>query len=1248
MLDLIHEQLPKRPNDHNTYTLGSIGAHNIVLACLPKGEYGTNSAATAAAQMVASFPSIKVGLMVGIGGGLPSKVRLGDVVVSVPVDQYPGVVQWDMGKAESTAGGGFRRTGALNKPPRALLTALAKLETKHEMRGSMIRLYLDEVAERWPKLAPRYTNNSHLRDPHCDQISGEIRTHYGLIASGNQVVKDSRLRDSLDESLGGNVLCVEMEAAGLMNEFPCVVIRGICDYADSRKNNDWQEYAAAVAAAYAKELLGCVQSADVDSERPVQDILSDVFKTVQGTEAKLQTVRSKLERTEDLDILDWLVKTDYGPLQSDFLDRRQPGTGQWFLDSAEYQDWVNSNAHTLFCPGIPGAGKTILTATVIDDLTSRFVHDESIGIAYIYCNFNRQNEQSLLALLSSLLKQLCQGQPSVPESVRGLYDKHIPKRTRPSYQSIASALESVISKFLRVFIVVDALDECQLANDCPARLITELFNLQAACGLNIFATSRFIPQIAERFAGSTTLEIRANDQDVRSYLGSRISQSASKILLQHREEIQNEVANAVDGMFLLAQLHFDYVKTKRTSKKIREALRSLPKGSDAIEHAYTNAMQRIERSDSESRKLAKDILTWINCAVRPLSTSELRHALAVETSPEFDENNILSLHDIISMCAGLVTVDEQSDVFRLVHYTTEEYFRRTWTRWFPNAHQDIATTCVTYLLFDAFKDGSCSTDTEFEARLNLYPFYSYAARNWGYHAHEQPISEDLTMALFEDERRLKASVQGLFGSKNFPNHANYSQEIPTMVTGLHLAAYFELETAARYLIRRGHQPNAKDSFNRTPVTWAALSGSQAVLELLLEGNVDLNLPDEEGRTPLAWAACNGHESIVVSLLSKQGIDIESRDQHGRTPLSLAASCGCVGVLEALLQRGAYSDSMDIDNRTPLSWAAYRGRVAATRLLLACGVRQDSRDLDGQTPLSWAAYEGCDKTVALLLEGSVDPDSRDEMGRTPLTWAAIHGHDSVVQLLLNKGAQIQVDKTGQSPLHWAERSGHRSVAGLLGRMSRNSGQPLDKPVLANAVIAEPAECERSNSLPGYGSEPRSPSERRQQLRGVGFMDITTFASLADHKFSLLPQALSCPAPHEHLSQTPSSGKWQCLLCPLPKRPIFNSPGTFRRHFLTRHSIESLYRCREPSCNSPNTGPWTCARSDIFRLHCVHKHGTRPTQVYMQQIRETQPPPQYCAICHSHVRSWADWSKCILRHCLLPGRGESSDGSSVTQA
>lgn len=313
MLDHQYDDLPKPPNDPNCYTLGSIGKHKVVIACLPEGETGTDVAASTVPWMISTFPSIRFALMVGIGGGIPPKVRLGDIVVSTPAGQYPGVVQWDSGKAKD--GGKFERTGALNNPPASLRTALAKLKTAHEMYGPRVQEYLDDLGKNYPKLASRYLKSSSLTDVlfkrdyarvtqrpsdfkvtedddedegedeptcrFCDRTKEvtrkprEMRVHYGVIASGNQIIKDSAFRDRLNDDLGGGVLCVEMEAAGLMNNFPCIVIRGICDYADSHKNKYWQPYAAAVAAAFAKELLQYVQATDLNAERPAGDILNE-------------------------------------------------------------------------------------------------------------------------------------------------------------------------------------------------------------------------------------------------------------------------------------------------------------------------------------------------------------------------------------------------------------------------------------------------------------------------------------------------------------------------------------------------------------------------------------------------------------------------------------------------------------------------------------------------------------------------------------------------------------------------------------------------------------------------------------------------------------------------------------------------------------------------------------------------------------------------------------------------------------
>jgi len=293
ILDNIHPRLSQPVGDDNAYTLGEISGHNIVVACLPSGVYGIASAATVAAHMRITFPSIRFGLMVGIGGGVPSTkndIRLGDVVVSKPTGGFGGVVQYDYGKAMS--GGDFQRTGMLNRPPQTLLTALAKLQANNITEGSKVAGFLAEINQRFSHQAFQFarpeqedclylTDYSHVDVnsktcsacdvtkivPRLSRDHNQPVVHYGLIASANQVVKDSRLRDKLGQELGE--YCVEMEAAGLMNNFPCLVIRGICDYADSHKNKEWQGYAAAVAAAYTKELLSVVPRSLVANDSPV-------------------------------------------------------------------------------------------------------------------------------------------------------------------------------------------------------------------------------------------------------------------------------------------------------------------------------------------------------------------------------------------------------------------------------------------------------------------------------------------------------------------------------------------------------------------------------------------------------------------------------------------------------------------------------------------------------------------------------------------------------------------------------------------------------------------------------------------------------------------------------------------------------------------------------------------------------------------------------------------------------------------
>ena len=427
--------------------------------------------------------------------------------------------------------------------------------------------------------------------------------------------------------------------------------------------------------------------------------------------------------------------------------------------------------------------------------------------------------------------------------------------------------------------------------------------------------------------------------------------------------------------FLLAQLHMDSLLSKSTPGAIRLVLQNLPRGVKGLDTMYEQAMKRIDGQEEDFRELAKQVLSWVTHAKRPLTTVELQHALAVrDGAVELDKDFVPEVEDLVSVCAGLITVDEQSDIIRWVHYTTQEYFERTWTLWIPHAQVGIVRVCLSYLSFSTFETGFCPTDEEFEARLQLNPLYNYAARNWGHHAYAASTEvEQLILDLLESEAKVSSSSQAMVASRDY---YGYSQRVPRQMTGAHLAAYFGLTGVIMALLKNIHDLDVKDTYDRTPLSWAAIYGHEAVVKLLLEKGAQLESKDNKyGQTPLSWAAETGHEAVVKLLLEK-GAQLESKD--------------------------------NVIGRTPLLWAAEKGHEAVVKLLLEKGAQLESKDnVIGRTPLLWAAEKGHEAVVKLLLEKGAQLESKDNViGRTPLSWAVEKGHEAVVKLLLEKGAQLE--------------------------------------------------------------------------------------------------------------------------------------------------------------------------------------------------------------------------------------------------
>lgn len=250
------------------------------------------------------------------------------------------------------------------------------------------------------------------------------------------------------------------------------------------------------------------------------------------------------------DLMGWFCPVDYHVQHQDFIDRHQTGTGQWFLQDAKFQGWNRSKDATLFCPGIPGAGKTIMAALVIDNLL-RSQHGADEPVTFIYCNYKQQNEQSAKHMLSSILRQIIDIQTGVPRLVQDFYTSHITKRTTPSSDEIKKVFEAASKDLQGLTIIVDALDECEIR--ARQEFMSTVRMLRQQCKLRLLATSRPLPTVQSLpiFLDEPTLEVKASDEDLEKYIRSRTSELQSRVTSKPDllEDIVISTVRASEGMY---------------------------------------------------------------------------------------------------------------------------------------------------------------------------------------------------------------------------------------------------------------------------------------------------------------------------------------------------------------------------------------------------------------------------------------------------------------------------------------------------------------------------------------------------------------------------------------------------------------------------------------------------------------------------------------------------------------------------
>jgi Cdc6-like AAA superfamily ATPase len=248
----------------------------------------------------------------------------------------------------------------------------------------------------------------------------------------------------------------------------------------------------------------------------------------------------------------WISSTNFVAQQSDVIRRRHVGTGRWFLDRPEFTKWLDKSCldKTLLCTGMPGTGKTMLAAIAIDHL-SKEVRSGSIGVAWLYCNYKTRAKQTADALLKAILQQLLTPEsPDVVTIAKELQKQHEAQGTRPDTEDLRKTLQAIFAEFATVYIVIDALDECSIEDGTRSQLLGHLDWLQSGADVRLLVTSRHIPDISEHYRDASKLEVRAHDEDVRSFLDGQLGRLPRCVQRDAELQlmIQDKITEQIDGM----------------------------------------------------------------------------------------------------------------------------------------------------------------------------------------------------------------------------------------------------------------------------------------------------------------------------------------------------------------------------------------------------------------------------------------------------------------------------------------------------------------------------------------------------------------------------------------------------------------------------------------------------------------------------------------------------------------------------
>ncbi|KAM0344763.1 hypothetical protein ACHAPU_007136 [Fusarium lateritium] len=1016
--------------DNNNYALGRIGSHNVVIAVLPDREYGTAVAASVARDMLHSFPNVRIGLMVGIGGGAPSPtqdIRLGDIVVSSREGATGGVFQYDFGKTVQNQP--FKQTGFLDQPPMVLRTAVSSLKARYDLKGHRlvedVNVALQNIKKRKKYCRPPAGSDrlypSHITHPFdssegCSVVCGndslldrterdeeddDPAIHYGLIASSNQLMKDALIRDKLAAEKG--ILCFEMEAAGLMNHFPCLVIRGVCDYSDSHKNKEWQGYAAMMAAAYAKDLLNRIGPEKVEAEKKLGDVLSGLHEIAQDhrdvarehynlakeqLQAQKDLAKDTLPETQKCHQLFRLTTSSKDTTYEWYKDRveqRVEDTCMWFLKHSHFQEWLKQDSGPLLVTADPGCGKSVLAKYLID-------HGLPPSTTICYFFFKDDDQNTVRQALCALLHQLFTLKPPLIGHAMLLF-RFEGEGLINSTNSLWKILRSIISdpEVGSITIVLDALDECAESEfaDLMRNIDRQFHKGQPGCGkLKYLLTCRPYDQLMTKFRGMLdrfpNIRIPGEEesetiaQEVNHVITRRVNQLSTeqRLSTEIRNHLEQRLQEITHRTYLWVYLVFNYLSNeviKKTQKGVEAAIATLPM---SINEAYQQILNK-----TTGAPLVRKVLKIILAANRPLTLSEMNIAVNIDytlhSPQDLDLEQDEDFRTRLRSWCGLFVSIHHGNIY-LIHQTAREFLltdpestltipaKLSWHQsiTIEEAQTLLAELCILYL--DAMNsDVNAWIDEDKQiGSCDQHTFIDYSAQHWISHFRRASIADDANIVPFA------AKICN-------PDSKSY-----TLWSGLHWG-YPSMSTNKAF----------------THLMIASYHGLHAVVKPLLDTNVDMESKDSEyGRTALFWAIWLKHETVVRLLLGKDA-DVEAKDNISWVPLMGAVKNEDETMLKLLLDKGADPEA-NTNGWTPLLWATSQRNQVIVKMLLKHGADIEAKDRDfGKTPLAWAIGYRDEAMVRLLVENGANTDVTDEKsGNTTLSWAIGNKHEAVEKLL----------------------------------------------------------------------------------------------------------------------------------------------------------------------------------------------------------------------------------------------------------